>query len=82
MKIILYTSFALIAFAFNSILCQLALGTQAIDAASFTVVRLISGAVALFIISLVFGKKETLTKGGNWFSAFFLFTYALCFSFA
>ncbi|MGI8640383.1 MAG: DMT family transporter [Pyrinomonadaceae bacterium] len=82
MKIILYTSFALLAFAFNSILCRLALGAEAIDAASFTAIRLISGAATLLIISLIFGKKETKTKGGNWFSAFFLFAYAICFSFA
>ena len=80
MKAFFYTSFALIAFAFNSILCRIALGTAAIDAASFTVIRLISGAIVLFIISLFSGKKET--KGGNWFSAFFLFGYAICFSFA
>ena len=80
MKIILYTSFALVAFAFNSILCRLALGTEAIDAASFTLVRLVSGAITLVVISSVFGK--TGTKGGNWFSAFFLFGYAICFSFA
>ncbi len=82
MKIILYTSFALIAFAFNSILCRFALGAEAIDAASFTAVRLISGAITLIIISLIFDKKTTKMKGGNWFSAFFLFGYALCFSFA
>ena len=80
MKAFFYTSFALIAFAFNSILCRIALGTAAIDAASFTTVRLISGAIVLFIISLFLGKKET--KSGNWFSAFFLFGYAICFSFA
>jgi drug/metabolite transporter (DMT)-like permease len=80
MKIILYTSFALVAFAFNSILCRLALGTEAIDAASFTLIRIVSGAVTLVIISSVLGK--TRTKGGNWFSAFFLFGYAICFSFA
>ena len=79
MKALFYTSFALIAFAFNSILCRIALGTEAIDAASFTLVRLVSGAVTLFIISLFFGKKETR---GNWSSAFFLFGYAICFSFA
>lgn len=80
MKVILYTSFALIAFAFNSILCRIALGTEAIDAASFSLVRLVSGAITLVIISSVFGKART--KGGNWFSAFFLFGYAICFSFA
>ncbi|MEP7038527.1 MAG: DMT family transporter, partial [Acidobacteriota bacterium] len=80
MKIILYTSFALVAFAFNSILCRLALGTQAIDAASFTTVRLLSGAIILVVISSFSGKHKT--KSGNWFSAFFLFAYAICFSFA
>jgi len=82
MKTILYTCSALIAFAMNSILCRLALGTEAIDAASFTVIRLISGAVTLVTISLFFSKKESETKGGNWLSAFFLFAYAICFSFA
>ncbi len=82
MKIILYTVFALVAFAFNSILCRIALGTNAIDAPGFTAIRLISGAVTLFLISSFFVKKEAKTKGGNWISAFFLFAYAICFSFA
>lgn len=80
MKIILYTSFALVAFAFNSILCRLALGTKAIDAPGFTAIRLISGAVTLLLISSFSAK--TKIKGGNWLSAFFLFAYAICFSFA
>lgn len=80
MKAFFYTSFALIAFAFNSILCRLALGTEVIDAAGFTTIRLLSGAIVLVAISFFSGKKET--KGGNWFSAFFLFGYAICFSFA
>lgn len=82
MKTILYTVFALAAFAFNSILCRLALGAETIDAASFTLIRLLSGAIALFVISQFFGKKESTQKRGNWFSAFFLFAYAVCFSFA
>ena len=82
MKIIFYTSFALVAFAFNSILCRFALGTQAIDAPGFTAIRLVSGAVTLFLISSFFTKKEARKKGGNWLSAFFLFAYAICFSFA
>ena len=52
------------------------------DAASFTAVRLISGAIILLIIFSVFGKRKTETKPGNWLSAFFLFAYAICFSFA
>jgi drug/metabolite transporter (DMT)-like permease len=82
MKIFFYTAFALVAFAFNSILCRLALGAEAIDAASFTAVRLISGALTLFIIFSFFGRNESGAKKGNWFSAFFLFMYAICFSFA
>ncbi len=82
MKTFSYTVFALVAFAFNSILCRLALGAEAIDAASFTLIRLVSGAVTLVAISSFFGKKESNERRGNWFSAFFLFAYAVCFSFA
>ncbi len=82
MKTIFYTGFALIAFALNSILCRLALGTDSIDAASFTAVRLISGALTLLAISSFSGREKTETKGGNWLSAFFLLTYAVCFLFA
>ncbi len=82
MKTVFYTTFALVCFALNSLLCRLALGAETIDAASFTAVRLISGAIALLIINSFFGKKESQTKGGNWISAFFLFAYAICFSFA
>ncbi|MEJ7846905.1 MAG: hypothetical protein WKF92_02325 [Pyrinomonadaceae bacterium] len=81
-KIILYTGFALAAFAFNSILCRLALRTDEIDAASFTAIRLISGAVTLIAISYFFGGKSKSPPRGNWLSAFFLFAYAICFSFA
>lgn len=87
MKVFLYTGFALTAFAFNSVLCRLALGAGAVDAASFTFVRLVTGAISLLIISriLTSGKKTNVdAKGGrgNWISAFFLFAYAICFSFA
>ncbi|MET0754311.1 MAG: DMT family transporter [Pyrinomonadaceae bacterium] len=80
MKILFYTIFALACFAFNSILCRLALKTDEIDAASFTLVRLVSGAITLLLISSFVSK--TNAKRGNWLSAFFLFAYAICFSFA
>jgi drug/metabolite transporter (DMT)-like permease len=82
MKIIFYTGFALVCFAFNSILCRLALGMNLIDAASFTTVRIVSGAITLLIIFSIFGKRNAEAKQGNWLSAFFLFAYAICFSFA
>jgi drug/metabolite transporter (DMT)-like permease len=82
MKAFALTSFALTAFAFNSVLCRMALGTDEIDAASFTAVRLVSGAATLAILLLALRKTQNPAKGGNWHSAFFLFAYAICFSFA
>ena len=80
-RTLLYTAFALVAFAFNSILCRLALRAGETDAASFTSIRLISGAVMLILLSYFFSKKSQI-KSGSWLSAFFLFAYAACFSFA
>ena len=82
MKIVTLTAFALTAFAFNSILCRMALATGEIDAASFTTVRIISGTVMLAALLLISGKTRTITKSGNWTSALFLFAYAIAFSFA
>ena len=70
------------AFAFNSILCRMALLPGEADAAGFTAVRLISGAVTLAAILFFVGRKNDFKGRGNWFSAFFLFAYAICFSFA
>lgn len=82
MKVVGYTIFALVAFSFNSILCRLALRGEEADAAGFTVVRLASGAVMLIVISYFFSKGKGNIKRGSWPSAFFLFAYAICFSFA
>lgn len=84
------TTLALIAFAANSVLCRLALGNETIDAASFTVIRLLSGIIVLFIIMGVAKgikqpeiriKKEELSKG-SWFGSILLFVYAITFSYA
>jgi drug/metabolite transporter (DMT)-like permease len=82
MKIVLYTGFALIAFALNSILCRMALGSGEADAASFTAVRLASGAMMLAIIAASLWKTKKAVQSGHWASAFFLFLYAIAFSFA
>lgn len=82
MKTMLCTILALIAFAGNSILCRLALGERAIDAASFTSIRLLSGIVMLVVIlKLVQGEKSTRSTG-SWKASLFLFFYAATFSFA
>jgi drug/metabolite transporter (DMT)-like permease len=73
---------ALIAFAANSVLCRIALGNATIDAASFTAIRLISGAALLFgIVGLTAPGRPRESEGG-WPSALMLFAYAICFSFA
>ena len=70
---------ALIAFAGNSLLCRQALKATSIDAATFTSVRLIAGALALWIIVRLRDRK---TATGSWRSALTLFAYAAAFSFA
>jgi drug/metabolite transporter (DMT)-like permease len=74
------TLMAMTAFAGNSLLCRLALKQTAIDAATFTLVRIVSGALALGIIVSL--RTESLRKAGSWLSASMLFVYAAAFSFA
>ncbi len=74
------TAAAMVAFAANSIFCRLALAHSEIDPASFTLVRVSAGALALWLILLVTGG--TRTGGGNWPAAIFLCAYAAAFSFA
>ena len=70
----------MIAFASNSILCRLALRQTSIDPATFTLVRILSGAIGLWLVMQL--RREKSRKAGNWLSAFALFAYAAAFSFA
>jgi len=76
------TVLALIAFAGNSVFCRLALAGPIIDPASYTAVRLITGAVTLWIIASLRRKESFGKSGGSWISAAMLFIYAITFSFA
>jgi drug/metabolite transporter (DMT)-like permease len=49
-RVFVLTLLAMIAFASNSLLCRAALKQTSIDAATFTFVRIFSGAVALWLI--------------------------------
>lgn len=71
---------AMIAFAANSLLCRMALKTTGIDAGSFTSIRIISGALVLWLTVWARGMSNKLT--GSWLSALSLFIYAAGFSFA
>jgi drug/metabolite transporter (DMT)-like permease len=80
MRVVILTLLAMVAFASNSLLCRLALRQTTIDAASFTLIRLLSGVIALWLI--VITRKPGWTTTGNWTSALALFAYAAAFSFA
>jgi drug/metabolite transporter (DMT)-like permease len=77
-----YTSLAMVAFASNSLLNRLALGGESIDAVSYTAVRLIAGALTLWLISSLQRNSAEPKVRGNWISAVMLFLYAITFSFA
>lgn len=76
------TSGALVAFAANSILCRVALRKESIDPATFTLVRLLSGALLLWLIVAFSRQGEERAGRTNWRAAFALFAYAGAFSFA
>jgi len=87
MRLILLTSITMLAFAANSVLCRMALAGESIDAASFTAIRLASGALMLTILVLMrsefrgAGWKKILTAG-SWSAAAWLCLYATGFSLA
>lgn len=82
LRAIVYTSITMLAFAGNSILCRMALRDGAIDPASFTSIRLLSGALALLLIVRLTSNKSSVREHGSWTSALVLFIYAVCFSYA
>ncbi|MDQ6972096.1 MAG: DMT family transporter [Mariprofundaceae bacterium] len=74
---------ALIAFAANSILCRMALSAGDIDAFSFSLIRLSSGAAMLAILVFVGGSgRGRIKTSGDWPSAAALLVYVLAFSIA
>ena len=74
------TALAIVAFAANSVLNRLALQTTSVDAATFTAVRLLSGALLLGCVG--FARNRPVLSAGSWPSALALFVYAAAFSFA
>ena len=81
-RTLIYTVMALTAFAANSVLCRLALSQKVIDPASFTGIRLISGALVLLLLVFMFKRKNNPVVKGSWMSGAILFMYAVTFSFA
>jgi drug/metabolite transporter (DMT)-like permease len=76
------TVLAVLAFAANSLLCRMALRGGAIDPASFTNLRLLSGAATLVAISALLPSEADGDRARSWYPAGMLFLYAAAFSFA
>ncbi|TNJ34776.1 EamA family transporter [Arenimonas terrae] len=77
-RTLVLTTFALLAFAGNSLLCRWALDRSQTDPASFTTLRLVAGALVLWLLVRTRGRRPA----GDWFSALALFVYAAGFSWA
>jgi drug/metabolite transporter (DMT)-like permease len=79
------TAAALVGFAANSLLCRAALRPRLVDAATFTTVRLVSGALVLVVLAGLARPASSpvaTLRAGSWLSAGALFAYAAAFSFA
>ena len=81
LSLVLLTVITMLAFAANSVLCRYALGSNLMDAASFSALRLIAGAI--FLLSLVYFKDPAfkLAKPRT-VPVLALLVYMLGFSFA
>jgi drug/metabolite transporter (DMT)-like permease len=80
LRIATLTAATLCCFAANSLLCRAALRPHLVDAATFTSVRLASGAAALALLVAI--ARRARPAGGTWGSALALFVYAAAFSLA
>lgn len=79
-RTLMLTALAMLAFAGNSLLCRAALRDSQIDPTSFTALRLLSGALTLWL--LLYLRKGPSAVSGNWYGALALFIYAAAFSYA
>ncbi|MBG7026588.1 DMT family transporter [Pseudomonas aeruginosa] len=79
-RTLLLTILAMLAFAGNSLLCRAALKDTAIDAVSFTALRLVSGALMLLLLLRL--RRAPAGARGGWRGAAALFVYAAAFSYA
>jgi len=81
LRVLAWTVLTMVAFAANSLLTRAALVDTSIDAASFTGLRLVSGAMVLWVLVALRGAKGG-SGTGSWTSALALFAYAAAFSLA
>jgi drug/metabolite transporter (DMT)-like permease len=91
MRLFMFTSIALFAFAANSLLCRMAFVENSIEPLPFTLIRIISGALLLALLvrpNLIKGISEIKrmvdipNNKTSWLSAISLSVYAFAFSWA
>jgi len=82
LKLFAFIFIALFSLSANSILCRLAMLSENADAISFTILRILSGAIFLFIIYYFKHKSFDLNLKRNWLNPFMLFLYAITFSYS
>ena len=85
LRLLALTVLALLAFAGNSLLCRAALRQTSVDPATFTAVRIASGALALGLLAAWRRRQQsqaTVRGAGSWRAAIALLAYAASFSYA
>jgi drug/metabolite transporter (DMT)-like permease len=82
LKTTLLTAITMVAFAANSLLARMALGSGAADPVGFTAVRLVCGALTLWVLVKITHRGEKSSRPGTWPSGWWLFLYAAAFSYA
>ena len=80
-RLLVLTLLSLLAFSGNSLLCRIALKQTSIDPTSFITVRLLSGALVLWMV-VYFQKRADNSMEGTWYGASALFLYAITFAYA
>jgi drug/metabolite transporter (DMT)-like permease len=79
-RVLVLTVLALVCFAANSLLTRGAIGSGRLDAASFTAVRLFTGALMLALLARL--RRRPAPERGAWFPAAALAGYAIFFTLA
>ena len=84
MRVPILSALAMVAFAANSVIARLALINHGVDPGTFTIIRLLSGALVLvFIVRFSSTDHAHSWSGvGSWTSAALLLSYATTFSYA
>ena len=78
----LLTISALIAFAGNSVICRAALESGAIDPASFSSIRIISGIAVLYLAGMFNRTGNGTGTSGSWPASIALFSYFALFAYS